>query len=355
MVSAPAALGTSARRQRRAGSAPVGRSVRPASVRARSAPARLSVGGRGRRAFSASPSLRSWAGPPARRPASKGRPSSLAKMLTGALALQGIMMGAGGPYVGGRPGRAPSTALAIYPLGSSAPYVPESKTYPLPVAGRSVIEWTRPRRAPGRKAFPGGQAPSDWYEPRMRQMDRLGAARKLGVPVGGASVPVPVISARDVIYLTEQGFIFPRKVMEQALMGQPITANKRVPNWARDPEALPQGGLRRLAEMATRPVPNRFSKKTQLALPPGVTSALRAIEGRVEKAAALGLAKTIAGPILAGRYVASLPGRAAASVASKVQSGVARARSIISATRAAGASVASASRAHRRSTKKIPR
>jgi hypothetical protein len=173
----------------------------------------------------------------------------------------------------------------------------------------------------------------------MRGTNRLGLARKLGVPFGGASVPQPVISAQDVVFLANKGIVFPKKVMEQAIAGEPILSNRKIPEWALAPQSLPKGLAKKAALAA--PAPVRFSAPMQLALPAGASEAVSGVAAKV-------LAKAITAPIKAGRYVAAIPGRVAGSVRASISSAMAKARSV----RNTAQRVRSA---QRRSTKRIPR
>jgi hypothetical protein len=147
---------------RRAKSASPARTRR--SPRRRSAPARLgsSVNPRYRRAKSASPGVRPWSAPRARRGSAPARRGSSigrgAKALTTLLALQAALKG-NTPYVG-----APGKALAVWPLGTTGPnYAYMTRTmapkYPYKLNKFPAVERVRIRRplTCGRKACLGGQ------------------------------------------------------------------------------------------------------------------------------------------------------------------------------------------------------
>ena len=308
---------------RRAKSASPARTRR--SPRRRSAPARLgsSVNPRYRRAKSASPGVRPWSAPrarrgsaPARRGASVGRG---AKALTTLLALQAALMGrkVNTPYVG-----APGKALAVWPLGTTGPnYAYMTRTmapkYPYKLNKFPAVERVRIRRplTCGRKACLGGQPNASLYEPKMIRSHIYGTKvpRKFGNrPL--INLPVPVISAANVLRFEAQGYQFPKSVLKQAHAGMAITANfkpsKRTLEAlaAKDPRLLPA-----LFE-ASKPLPSRFNRTGQLALPPSVQRKLAALEARGRSVAVAGTAKALVAPWKVAAKARNLSGRAAASV-----------------------------------------
>lgn len=220
--------------------------------------------------------------------------------------------GAGGPYVG-----APGKALAVYPLGSSGPLPmgAMSKSYSVgALAKYPAIERTRLRRPlkGGRKAYPGGQISRSIYEPKLKSIKFNQGLRRAG-PGNYNTLPIPVISAANVLRLEAAGFQLPRKVLQQAHMGQPIVSNFKPSNRMkkalaqRDPRLVPA-----LLEFGM-PVPNRFSEN-QLGLPPSVRRKLHAMEGRARSLAIEGTAKAVATPWVVRRKVSNATGRAAAAI-----------------------------------------
>lgn len=280
-----------------------------------------------RRALSASPGVRRWSpglarggsAPRARRSARAG-PGRLAKGLTGLLALQAALMGrkVNAPYVG-----APGKALALYPLGATA--APNNlgltrtmgMKYPYALAKFPIVERTRLRRplTCGRKACLGGQPNRSLYEPKMIRSHIYGTKvpRRFGErPL--INLPVPVISAGNVLKFEAQGYQFPKKVLQQAHMGLPITSNFAISKRTlqalanKDPRLLPA-----LLE-AGKPLPSRFNRKNQLALPAPVQRKLAALEARTRAAAISGTAKALATPYKVAAKARNLTGRAAAAV-----------------------------------------
>ena len=317
MPSAPARVNYS--RSRKAKSASPARRRR--SLRAGSAPGRLgaSLNPRYRRAKSASPGVRPWSPPrsrrgsaPVRRGSSVGRG---AKALTTLLALQAALMGrkANTPYVG-----ASGKALAVWPLGTTVPnyaYMTRTSGRKHELAKFPVVERGRLRRplTCGRKACLGGQPNASLYEPRKIQSHIYGTKvpRKFGNrPL--INLPVPVISAANVLRFEARGYQFPKSVLKQAHAGVPITANfkpsKRTLEAlaAKDPRLLPA-----LFE-AAKPLPSRFNRK--ITLPPNVQRKLAALEARGRTAAAESAAKALAAPWKVAAKARSFTGRAAASV-----------------------------------------
>ena len=277
-----------------------------------------------RRAKSASPGVRRWS--PARprraspRRASARGPGRLAKSLTALLALQGALMGrkANTPYVG-----APGKALAIWPLGSTA--APNNlgltrtmrMEYPYGLAKFPVVERIRLRRplTCGRKACLAGQPNRSLYEPKKIRSHIYGTKvpRKFGErPL--INLPVPVISAGDVLRFEAQGYQFPKSVLKQAHMGMPITGNFKPSK--RTLEALAAKNPRLLPALfeAAKPLPSRFNRTGQLALPAPVQRKLAALEARARAAAISGTAKAVAAPYKVAAKARNLTGRAAASV-----------------------------------------
>ena len=334
MTSAPAGGARApAPRRRASSSSPARRSPRNAGRG--SAPARLggSPNPMVRRAFSASPGVRRWSpgrAPRARR-SPRRAPGRLAKGLTGFLALQAALMGrkVNTPYVG-----APGKALAVWPLGASAPnYAYMTRTmapkYPYKLAKYPVVERTKARRplTCGRKACLGGQPNRSLYEPKKIRSHIYGTKvpRKFGErPL--INLPVPVISAANVLRFEAQGYQFPKSVLQQAHMGLPITANFKISK--RTLQALENKDPRLLPAIfeATRPLPSRFNRTNQLALPAGVQRKLQALENRARSMAVTGTAKAITFPYKVAKKArnvtgaaASAVGRGASSVASAVR------------------------------------
>ena len=315
MPSAPARVSP---RSRKAKSASPARRRR--SLRAGSAPGRLgaSLNPRYRRAKSASPGVRPWSPPrarrgsaPARRGASVGRG---AKALTTLLALQAALKG-NTPYVG-----APGKALAVWPLGTTGPnyaYMTRTSGRKHELAKFPVVERGRLRRplTCGRKACLGGQPNVSLYEPKKIQSHIYGTKvpRKFGNrPL--INLPVPVISAANVLRFEAQGYQFPKSVLKQAHAGAPITANfkpsKRTLEAlaAKDPRLLPA-----LFE-AAKPLPSRFNRTHKITLPPNVQRKLAALEARGRTATAESAAKALVAPWKVAAKARNLTGRAAASV-----------------------------------------
>lgn len=279
------------------------------------------------RRHSASPAVRHWAGAykSPRRPArSAGRGM---KALVTFLSLQSALLGkkAGGPYVGGH-----GKSLAVWPLGSRAPYYPSTKTYNYGrVPSHSVVERARRRATPSRKMFPGGHVSRSLYEPELVYPSRFlkgSVYRKMGSE-RLAPIPRPVISASNVMKLSNAGYIFPKSVLRQAAAGQPIIEKFNMPNWAKK-NKLPPALAKTLARASVKPI-NRVGVKRQLALPAPVLRKLEAMEKRARAGAMSAAARAATAPwrlahrarALTGK-VAALPGRAAQSV----KAGIARAR-----------------------------
>jgi hypothetical protein len=126
--------------------------------------------------------------------------------------------------------------------------------------------------------------------------------------------PMPVISAANVLRFEAQGYQFPKSVLKQAHMGLPITGNYKLSNKtlaalaAKDTRMLPallQAGM---------PLPSRFNRKAQLALPAGVQKRLLALEGRARSMAVSGTAKAAAFPWKAAAKARNVTGSVAASL-----------------------------------------
>jgi hypothetical protein len=222
------------------------------------------------------------------------------------------------PYVG-----APGKALAIWPLGSTA--APNNlgltrtmrMKYPYGLSTFPAIERVRLRRplTCGRKACLAGQPNASLYEPKKIRSHIYGTKvpRKFGErPL--INLPVPVISAGDVLRFEAQGYQFPKSVLKQAHMGLPITANFKMSK--RTLEALANKDPRLLPALfeASKPIPSRFNRTGQLALPAPVQRKLAALEARARAAAISGTAKAVAAPYKVAAKARNLTGRAAASV-----------------------------------------
>ena len=323
MPSAPAGGARASPPRRRPASASPARARR--SPGRLSAPARLggSLNPRYRRALSASPGVRRWspgrarASPPRARRSVRAAPGRLAKGLTGLLALQAALTGrkVNAPYVG-----APGKSLAIWPLGTRGPnYVAQTRTMGRrhELAKYPVVERTRLRRplTCGRKACLGGQPNARLYTPKIIQASIHGTKvpRRFG---NSASIelPVPVISAGDVMRFEALGYQFPKKVLQQAHAGRPILANAKPSKRAlellanRDPRMLPA-----IFEV-TKPIPSRFNRKNLLALPAPVQRKLAALEARTRAAAISGTVKALATPWVVAAKARNVTGRAAAAV-----------------------------------------
>ena len=275
------------------------------------------------RRASASPTVRQWAGAykSPRRPA-RGAGRGMKALVT-LLSLQSALLGkkAGGPYVGGQ-----GKSLAVWPLGARAPYYPSTKTYNYGrVPSQSVIERVRRRPNPSRKMFPGGQVSRSLYEPELVYPSRFlkgSVYRKLGSE-RLAPIPRPVITASNVIKLSNAGFVFPKSVLRQAAAGQPIIEKFNMPNWAKQ-NKLPPALAKTLARASVKPI-NRVGVKKQLALPAPVKRKIEAMEKRARAATVSGIARAATAP---WRYaqrarnltskVAALPGRAASSVKASI-------------------------------------
>lgn len=329
MPSAPAGGARASPPRRRPASASPARARR--SPRRLSAPARLggSLNPMYRRALSASPGVRRWSPGRARRPAARRSPPKnarrftpwrLATGLTGLLALQAAMRGHKAPvpvpWKGG-------TAVAIYPLGASAP---PYNLGPVHTIGRKhqlnkypVVERVRLRRplTCGRKACLGGQPNSRLFEPKRVNVSIHGTKvpRRFGNRAA-VTLPVPVISASDVLRFEAQGYQLPKKVLQQAHAGLPILANAKPSKRAlellanKDPRLLPA-----LLE-ASKPLPSRFNVpvSNRLALPAPVQRKLAALEARTRAAAISGTAKALATPWVVAAKARNVTGRAAAAV-----------------------------------------
>jgi len=319
MPSAPARVNYS--RSHKAKSASPAR--RRSSLRAGSAPGRLgaSLNPRYRRAKSASPGVRHWSPPRARQgSAAVRRGSSVgrgAKALTALLALQAALGGrkVNTPYVG-----ASGKALAVWPLGTTVPnyaYMTRTSGRKHELAKFPAVERVRIRRplTCGRKACLGGQPNASLYEPRKIQSHIYGTKvpRKFGNrPL--INLPVPVISAANVLRFEAQGYQFPKSVLKQAHAGAPITANFKLSKRtmealaAKDPRLLPA-----LLE-ASKPLPSHFNRTHELVLPPSVQRKLAALETRGRSAAVMSTAKALVAPWKVAAKARNLTGRAAASV-----------------------------------------
>lgn len=298
MVSAPARISVPRHRTRSAPQRTPKRS--PVYRRASSAPARVSVSPRGRRARSASPGVRPWAGPrrttPQRRPRSSGR---LARSLTALLALSGAMRG-NTPYVG-----TSGKALAVWPLGTSGPRYPSTKTYHYgPVAKFPVVEFKRLPN-PSRKMFPGGHALSEMYEPRVVYP---GFGRKVAPGFRGG-YPVGTIAPNKVLELSAKGLKFPKSVMKQAVAGEPIRANVPYPKWAQLPLANDPWTTRAVTKAVFPALPGPPPRRRLMSLPASVYRGLERLEtgarAKVAKVAAKGVAKVLTAPVKAYRRTRS--------------------------------------------------
>ena len=285
------------------------------SLRAGSAPGRLgsSVNPMYRRAKSASPGVRPWNPPRARR--GSVRRSSVgrgAKALTTLLALQAALKG-DTPYVG-----ASGKALAIYPLGTSGPnYTIQTRTMGRrhELAKFPAVERTRLRRplTCGRKACLGGQPNSSLYEPKMTWVKLNGSRmpRKFGEGAW-TNLPMPSISASNVLRFEAQGYQFPKSVLKQAHAGLPIAGNYKLSEKtaaalaAKDPRMLPA-----LLKAQMGPE-SRFNRT--LGLLPKVQRKLAALEARGRSATAASAAKALVAPWKVAAKARNLTGRAAASV-----------------------------------------
>jgi hypothetical protein len=132
----------------------------------------------------------------------------------------------------------------------------------------------------------------------------------------GESLPLPVVTARNIRHLENKGLIFPRSVHTQAARGLPVMGNKNVPAWVYDP-MFRKEGLRILNTW--KPPQNRYSAKPTL--PATVQKKLKALENRAKTAAIEGTARALATPwkVAAGaRRLASMPGRAYKSLKATV-------------------------------------
>ena len=238
------------------------------------------------------------------------------------MALQAALMGrkVNTPFVG-----APGKTLAVYPLGSSGPnyaYMTRTMGRRQELTKYPVVERTRARRPQtcGRKACLGGQPNSSLYEPKMTFVKLNGSRmpRKFGEGAY-ANFPMPVISAANILKFEAQGYQLPKSVLKQAHAGLPITGNYQPSNKtlaalaAKDPRMIPA-----LLKAGT-PLPSRFNRKNQLALPAGVQRKLQALENRARSMAVMGTAKAVALPYKVAakaRNVASSVGRGASYAAS---------------------------------------
>ena len=318
MVSAPASRSSP---KRRASSAKTSRTPKASLRRVASAPhVNFGQKSKARRAFSASPGVRPWMGPRTkstkRRAPRQAGASTMAKLLTGALSLSATR-GAGGPVQPWKGGK----SIAVYPLGSSAPYYPSSRTYNYGrVSAYPVVEYKPKRRNPSRKLFPGGHALTGMYEPEMVYH---GMGRKMAPGMRGG-VPRPVINSGHVLELANQGFKFPKSVLKQAMAGKNITVGKKVPAWTR---SLPGGSVGRYARsvIARAQAP---PTRAQLALPSGVANKLKVLEEKTKVLAAKGTAKLLTAPWKIAALGRNITGRVANKIKSGAQSVVGAYRSV---------------------------
>lgn len=247
----------------------------------------------------------------------------LLKSIVKGLALQSALTGkkVNTPYVG-----ANGKSLAVWPLGSSAKYHPPTTSYPYGMLGKyPVIEYKRSGRKPHRKMFPGGQPPRHLYEPVLYHAPR--APRRAGLE-RLEPIPVPKITARNVLALANEGYVFPKSVLKQAAAGAPITANYKIPEWAKGPSrSMHETRAKHMALTAPQAV-NRVGKpRPPLALPSGVQNKLQKMESRARMMAAKSTAKIVTAPWkIAAKarnvtgYVMSLPFRAGRSLVAGTQS-----------------------------------
>lgn len=221
------------------------------------------------------------------------------------------------PYVG-----APGKALAIYPMGARAAVNNLGLTHTLgykhelakvPAFERSRLR--RPRTC-GRKACLAGQPNSSLYNAPFQWVP-VGQHKKSGRKFGYGTYtnfPMPVISAANVLRMEREGYQFPKSVLQQALAGQPIIGTSKMSNRtkallaARDPSLLPA------LIKASQPVPSRFNRTNQLALPAGVQRKLQALEGRARSMAVMGTAKAVAFPYKVAAKARNVTGSVAASI-----------------------------------------
>lgn len=237
--------------------------------------------------------------------------------LLGLLAVTGG--GAAGRYAfSTRPSKTPGTGIVPWPYGTRGFHPNKgSSTYkygPLPPALAVEVLPTTRRKRVSRKMFPGSHALVGMYEPKLARGPQ--SHRKMLTPGTGKPFPVPTITPQDVRHLESKGFIFPKKVHDQAQLGHAIIGEHNIPNWAHDPTYR-----RYVATMLSKyqPPRNRYSLPTreQLALPAPVQRKLKALENRVKAAAAESTAKAVTLPWKvaakarrATGYVFGLPGRA---------------------------------------------
>ena len=202
------------------------------------------------------------------------------------------------PYVG-----TSGKALAVWPLGTSGPYYPSSKTYtPGPLARFPVVEFKR-KPNPSRKMFPGGHAPREMYEPKLVYP---GFGRKLAPGFRGG-YPVPVTNSEKILALEARGIKFPKSVLKQAMAGQPIHANVPYPKWARLPMANDPWTTRAVGRALLPALPG--PKRNWTSLPASVYRGLDKLETRaraqVGKGVAKGVAKVVTAPVKAYRRTRS--------------------------------------------------
>lgn len=293
----------------------------PAAIRRRSSGNRTPR----RRAVSASPGVRRWSGP--RRPTPTRRrstlPSARRTLTAGLLGLLAASGGAGGPYVAAPTGK----GIVPWPYGTRGNQGRGAATVykygPLPPALAVEVLPTTKRTRVSRKMFPGSHALAGMYEPKLARGPQ--AHRKMLTPGTGKPFPLPTITPQDVRHLESKGFIFPKKVHDQAQLGHAIIGDRNIPNWAHEPTYR-----RHVAAMLSKHQPprNRYSLPTreQLALPAPVQRKLKALENRVKAAAAESTAraatlpwKVAAKARRATGYVFGLPGRAIQAARSTIR------------------------------------
>jgi hypothetical protein len=202
------------------------------------------------------------------------------------------------PYVG-----TSGKALAIWPLGTSGPYYPSSKTYEYGrVAKYPVVEFKR-KPNPSRKMFPGGHALREMYEPKLIYP---GFGRKIAPGFRGG-YPKGTISPEQVLALEAGGIKFPKSVLKQAMAGQPIHANTPYPKWAQLPMANDPWTTHAVAKATFPALPG--PKRNWKSLPASVYRGLEKLETRarakVGKSVAKGVAKVATAPVKAYRRTRS--------------------------------------------------
>jgi hypothetical protein len=128
------------------------------------------------------------------------------------------------------------------------------------------------------------------------------------------NLPVPVISAANILKFEAQGYQLPKSVLKQAHAGLPITGNYKLSNNTKAALAAKDARLLPALLKAGAPIPSRFNRTRKLELPAGVQKKLHALEARARAVAVEGTARAVVAPWKVAAKARNLSGRAAASV-----------------------------------------